>query len=80
MIGYFSEDVAALRWLAYAAALMFVLTGPLGYLAGYVQEWERNTSGATNFLIRLIVILALLGEWSCYGLVGYWMYRFGLAV
>ena len=80
VIGYFSEDVLAFRWLAYAAALMFVLTGPLGYLAGYLEGWEKNTRGDINSVIRLVMVLGLLGEWACYALVGYWIYQFCLAV
>ena len=77
---YFSDEVAPLRWLAYSAAMMFVVRGPLQYFQDGLEALYENAGRDFRALLRASAILVLVGEWMCYGLVGYWVYRFALAI
>lgn len=80
LAAYFSNEVAPLRWLAYCAALMFFLRGPLEYCREYLVTWHEDAGLDLKNLLRTAALLTVLGEWVCYVLVGYWVYRFALAI
>ena len=77
---YFSNEVAPLRWLAYAAAMMFVVRGPLQYFLDLFTGLLEDAGHDWRILLQACVVAVLVGEFVCYGLVGYWIYRFSLAL
>lgn len=77
---YFSNEVAPLRWLAYSAAMMFMVRGPLRYFLDQLVSVEEDVSGDFKTLLRVVIITGLVGQWVCFLLVGYWVYKFALSL
>ena len=77
---YFSDEVAPLRWLAYSAAMMFVVRGPLEYFKDCLVALHEDAGRDFRALLKATAVLVIIGEWVCYGLVGYWVYRFAPAM
>ncbi len=60
--------------------MLFVVRGPLHYSQDLLAAWYEDAGRDLSTLLRTIGILSFVGEVVCYGIVGYWMYRFFLAI
>ena len=77
---YFANDVEALRWLAYAAAMMFFVRGPLLYVRDFVEHLQDENARNPETVLLVTFIITYLVEWLGYGLVGYWLLKFAAAL
>ena len=60
---YFSDEVTPLRWLAYSAAMMFVVRGPLGYFQDCLDALYENAGRDFRALLQAGAVLVLIEEW-----------------
>ena len=77
---YFAGDVEPLRWLAYAAAMMFFVRGPLLYVRDFATSSFDKDARDPETVLLVIAILTLIVEWLGYALVGYWLLEFAFAL
>ena len=77
---YFAVDLEPLRWLAYAAAMMFFVRGPSLYVRDVVARHPGERSRDVNDVRAAIELLTFIVEWLGYVLVGYWLLKFAVAI
>ena len=78
---YFANDVEPLRWLAYAAAVMFFIRGPLLYVRTiFAPTTPSERARGFDDPLNVIAFLTLLAEWLGYAAVAYWLFKFAVAL
>lgn len=77
---YFANDVEALRWLAYPAAMMFFVRGPLLYVRDFLESLHDKKARNPETELLVTLIMTYLVEWAGYALVGYWLLKFAVAL